>query len=167
MRVLSERRFNTGRGLSSERVMASLPDRLLDLLSCDGDRLLRLYFCLCDFDRISSTCSMTLDVGSRDVDRVSSTCSMALDVESESVPSCSVSDESVSLDTGLFFCRCGVLERSSGSFRFFDCSLSDVSNPGGLSTGAADVACRMSPIFACLSGASVVIFLDSQPGKII
>ena len=68
---------------------------------------------------------------------------MTCGVESDSVPSRSVSDESVSLDTGLAFRRCGVLERLSGSFRAFDGSLSDVSDTGGFSKGGAVVTgCR-------------------------
>ena len=120
--MLSDRRFKTGRGVSSERSrLTFLTDRLLDLLSCDGERLLRLDCCFRNGDRVASICSMTFGV------------------VSESVPSRSVSDESVSLDTGLFSCRCGVLERLSGSFRAFDGSLSDVSDTGGFSTGGAIV----------------------------
>ena len=78
-----------------------------------------------------------MDCFFREGDRDASTCSMTCGAESDSVPSCSVSDESVSLETGLFFCRCGVLERLSGSFFAVEGSLSDVSDTGGCSKGGA------------------------------
>ena len=78
-----------------------------------------------------------MDCFFREGDRAASTCSMTCCAESDSVPSCSVSDVSVSLETGLFFRRCGVLERSSGSFFSVEGSLSDVSDTGGCSNGGA------------------------------